>query len=115
MSRLFISFYLDEDVDVLVATMLQHYGFTAVTVRDVESYGLDDAAQLDYAVKHDLVLVTHNRVDFERLAQAYFEQEKDHAGLILAVRRAPREIVRRLLTIADHVTADEMQTPIRYI
>ncbi|MEM1095519.1 MAG: DUF5615 family PIN-like protein [Bacteroidota bacterium] len=115
MSRLFISFYLDEDVDVLVARLLQHYGFNAVTVRDVEAYGLDDAAQLDYAVKHDPVLVTHNRVDFEHVAQAYFDEEKDHAGLILAVRRAPHEIVRRLLTIADHVTADEMKNQVRYI
>lgn len=38
-----------------------------------------------------------------------------HGGIILAVRRPPQEIVRRLLVIINHVTADEMKNQIRYI
>lgn len=61
------------------------------------------------------VLLTHNRVDFEALAQAYFAAGQMQYGIILATRNPPHEIVRRLLIILNSVTADEMQNQIRYI
>jgi hypothetical protein len=60
-------------------------------------------------------LVTHNRADFEQLALDYFESGRKHFGIILAVRRPVHEITRRLLTILNQVTADEMMNQIRYI
>jgi hypothetical protein len=35
--------------------------------------------------------------------------------IIIAVRRSPYEIVRRLLAILNHVPADEMKNQLRYI
>jgi len=35
--------------------------------------------------------------------------------MITAVRRSPYEIARRLLTILNHVTADEMENQVRDI
>ena len=52
--------------------------------------------------------MTHNRADFEALARKYFAEEKPHDGIIVAVRRSPQDIARRLLVILNHVTADEM-------
>ena len=56
--------------------------------------------------------ISYNRVDFELLAQEYFEQEKKHYGIIFifAVRHSPQEIARRLLIILNNVTADEWKT-----
>jgi hypothetical protein len=74
-----------------------------------------DADQLEYAVSQGKTLLTHNRADFEALAQAYFSTGQQHNGIVLAIRRPPHEVARRLLVILNEVTADEMQNQIRYI
>ena len=115
MSSLFIRLYLDEDINVLVADLLKARGFDVLTVRDAGQIQASDEKQLSYAVNQQRTLVTHNRSDFEKLIQAYFEREQKHYGVILAVRRSPQEIAQRLLMILSQVTADEIENQIRYI
>ena len=115
MSRLFIELYLDEDVDVLVAELLRVRGFAAKTARGAGQLGKSDAEQLAYAVSQRMAFLSHNRADFEALAQSYLAAGKPHYGIILAARRLPHEIVRRLALILNHVTADEMRNQVRYI
>jgi len=115
MTNLFIDLYLDEDVSVLVADLVRARGFTALTAREAGHLHIDDANQLAYAVSQCKTLLTHNRADFEVLAQMYFSSGQTHYGIIIAVRHPPYEIVRRLLLILNHVTADEMQNQLRYI
>jgi predicted nuclease of predicted toxin-antitoxin system len=115
MSSLFIRLYLDEDVNVLVADLLNARGFDALSVRDAGQLQASDAEQLVYAVNHQRALVTHNRGDFEELIQTYFDTDQKHYGVILAVRRSPQELAQRLLAILNQVTADEMESQVRYI
>ena len=115
MSNLFIELYLDEDVSILVADLLWARGFVAVTARDAGHLSRNDEEQLAYAVRENKILLTHNRVDFERLAQEYFATGRSHDGIIIAVRNSPYEIIRRLLIILNQVTADEMKNQVRYI
>jgi hypothetical protein len=77
--------------------------------------GSSDAEQLAYAVSQHKALLTHNRRHFEALAQSYAATGRIHYGMILAVRRQPYEIARRLLLILNYVTADEMEDQVRYI
>lgn len=115
MSQLFIELYLDEDVSVLIAELLRARGFVAITTRDAQQLQNSDAAQLAYAVSQQKTLLTHNRADFEKLAQEYAAREQTHYGIILAARCPPYELVRRLMRILNQVTADEMKNQIRYI
>lgn len=115
MNRLFIELYLDEDVDVLISTLAHARGFTAITARDAGQLHKSDAEQLQYAASQHKTLLTHNRTDFEALAESYFRTGKTHYGIIFAVRRPPHEIARRLFSILNSVTADEMQEQVRYI
>jgi len=114
-NHLFIELYLDEDVSSLVADPISGRCFDVVTTRAAGNLGNSDAAQLEYAISQNRTLLTHNRADFEALAQAYFAAGKAHSGIIIAVRHPPHEIVRRLLLIMNHVTADEMKDQVRYI
>jgi predicted nuclease of predicted toxin-antitoxin system len=114
-NQLFIRLYLDEDVDVLVATLLRARGFEATTTLEAKNVGATDAAQLAHAVEQDCALLTHNRADFEELASEYLARGQKHHGMIIAVRRTPYELARRLLEILNQVTADEMVNQIRYI
>ncbi|MCC5634458.1 DUF5615 family PIN-like protein [Nostoc sp. CHAB 5844] len=115
MSDIFIHVYLDEDVDVLVASLLCSRGFEATTAHQARQLGKTDAEQLEYAVSQRAAILTHNRTDFEYLAREYFEQEKLHYGIIIAVRNPYQEIVQRLLTILNTTTSDEMENQILYI
>ncbi len=115
MNRLFIDIYLDEDVNVLVADLVRGHGFAATTARDAGLLGERDAVQLEYAVSQRKAFATHNRGDFVALAREYQVTGRTHWGLILAIRRPPREITRRLLLILNQVTADEMRDQVRYI
>ena len=63
MSSVFICLYLDEDVNVLVAHLLQARGFDVITARDAGQLHATDAEQLAYAVSQARTLVTHNRTD----------------------------------------------------
>jgi len=77
--------------------------------------GSSDEAQLARAVSLERMFMTHNRVDFERLAKQYFDASRSHYGIVIAVRRSPRELAQRLLVILNMVTADEMKDQLRYI
>lgn len=115
MSDVFVRIYLDEDVDVLIASLLRSRSFEAITAQQAGQLGKLDPEQLDYAISQKAAILTHNRRDFENLARVYFEQEKLHYGIIVAVRNPHPEIVRRLLVILNSTTADEMQNQILYI
>jgi len=114
-SRLFIELYLDEDVDVLIADLVRARGFQAITTQEAGQTGKNDAEQFAYAVSQQKTILTHNRSDFELLAQQYLAAGQTHCGILIATRRSPYEIVRRLLTILNQVTADEVENQLRYI
>lgn len=115
MSRLFVELYLDEDVSVLVAELLRARGFSVETTQDASRKSTRDEDQLVYAVSRRRALLTHNRDDFARLAKEYFTAGRKHHGIIVAVRRPPHEIARRLLIILNQATADEIEDQIIYV
>lgn len=115
MNRLFIELYLDEDVDVLLATLVRARGFSVTTTVEAGRIHASDEEQLSFARTRGLAIVTHNRVGFEQLADARFAAGEDHPGIVIAARRSPYEIARRLLVILNAVTADEMVNQLRYI
>ncbi len=114
MKPLFIRLYLDEDVNVLLSDLLRGRGFFVTTTQEAGQIGKTDEDQLAFATTRGRAILTHNR-DFEVLARNYFEAGRTHAGIIIAVRRHPMELLRRVLTLLNHVTADEIENQIRYI
>ena len=115
MSRRFIRFYLDEDVSVLVAKLLRARGFDVRTTLDAGNLGASDDRQLDFAAQNGLAIITHNRVHFEALARQCLAAHRDHHGIVIAVRRPAHEIARRLLTVLDTTTPEEMKDQLRYV
>jgi predicted nuclease of predicted toxin-antitoxin system len=114
-TRLFVALYLDEDVDVLIATLLRARGFEVATTQEAGQISADDDVQLAYAVGRQMAMLTHNRVDYEALAAQYYAAGQPHCGIIISGRRPPYEIARRLLKILNAITADEMDNQLRYI
>ena len=109
------SVYLDEDVDLIIADMLRSQGFAALTTQAAGRKAQGDSEQLEFAIRNGMVVLTHNRIDFQRLAVEYFESGRSHAGIILAIQRPAKEISTRTLRILDRFSADEMRNQLYYI
>jgi hypothetical protein len=70
---------------------------------------------LAFATDQQVAILTHNRVDFEALAHLYARQSRSHCGIIIAVRRPPYEIGRRILRLLNRITAEELDNQVLYI
>jgi predicted nuclease of predicted toxin-antitoxin system len=114
-SKFFIEIYLDENVHALIAKIIRSHGFKATTTHDAGRKGASDAEQLEYANEQGFVILTHDRTDFEKLAAEYFVSGKNHCGIIIIADNPPQEIARRMLSILNDFTADEMKNQIIYI
>jgi uncharacterized protein with PIN domain len=108
------SLYCDEDVSVVLAAMLRARGFTVTTARDAGQLGRSDEEQLDFAAATDSVLVTHNRVDFERLHRRRLEAGRRHSGIIIARRRLPAELARRVGRLLARLPAEDFADQLFY-
>ncbi len=113
--KLFIELYLDEDVSVLLAKLLKARGFKVTTTLDAQMLGASDKEQLEYAIRKEKVLLTHNRLHFEKLHKGYLKENKNHYGIIIATRQNEYISLKRLLKILDNISADEMKNQLRYI
>lgn len=113
--KLFIELYLDEDISVLLAKLLKARGFEVITTQDAKRLGASDKGQLEYAIRKEKVLLTHNRLHFEKLHKEYLRENKNHYGIIIATRQNEYITLKRLLKILDNVSADEMKNQLRYI
>lgn len=104
MNELFAKIYLDEDINILVGEIVRSRGFEVLTVTEAERKGESDEEQLKFAAKNKYVILTQNRVDFEKLAQEYFAGNKTHYGIMITVHRSPQEIAQRLSAILNNIS-----------
>ncbi len=74
MSKLFIELYLDEDMAVLVADLLRARGFSALTTREAGQLQQSGKDQLNFAINHQRAFLTHNRADFEKLSEEFYQK-----------------------------------------
>ena len=115
-SPLFIRLYLDEDESVFVAQLLRPHGFEILTTREAKNLGRSDVAQLQFSAAHQHTILTHNRCDYERLHEAALIEQRFHSGILIANRRASDfEFARRIMTVLNMFTADEIINQLLYI
>jgi predicted nuclease of predicted toxin-antitoxin system len=106
--------YTDEDMSALVATLLKSRGLDVTTVPEQNALGQTDAEQLEFATAMQRCLITHNRVDFERLHLQYIEEIKQHHGIIVVPQKNAYEVARRIGILVSALTADEIRNQLLY-
>jgi len=91
-----VKLYLDEDVQGLLAVLLRAKNIQVETTQESKMLGKDDRQQLEYAMKTNATMVTHNRVDFENLFTEYIEKGKTLQGIIVLIRKDVYQMAKRL-------------------
>ncbi len=113
---LFIQLYFDEDISARIVDNLKNRGFNVVSARDMDMLHKDDESQITYSIAQKRAIVTHNRLDFEKLHQRSLETETRHYGIIIVKRRQNEHIVvARLLALLDSISSEEIENQLRYI
>ena len=104
--------YLDEDsMDRRLVRALRTRGMDVETALDADMVGRPDEEHLRYAAASGRVLYTFNVADFYELHGRFIDEDRDHAGLVLATqqRYTVGERMRRLLRLRAQTTAEEME------
>jgi hypothetical protein len=87
-------------VDVLLAPLFATHGIDCLTTVVAGNLGRPDEEQLAFATQESRVVISHNRIDFENLAVAWWGQQRDHTGILLIVRRADAyDLLRHVLPV----------------
>ena len=111
---MFAALYTDEDISALVATLLKSRGLDITTVPEQANLGKTDREQLEFATSLCRCILTHNRVDFERLHLQYIDENKQHCGIIIVPQKNPYEIARRIGILVSALTVEEINNQLLY-
>jgi predicted nuclease of predicted toxin-antitoxin system len=71
--------YADEQFPRPVVELLRELGHHVLTVQESGNAGFTDPEVLEFATRHDLIVLTQNRRDFKRLHQL----DPLHGGMII--------------------------------
>jgi hypothetical protein len=107
-----IRFYLDENVQVVVADQLRLRGIEVVTARDLGTLSDSDLNHLTRATQMGCVLCTHDE-DYLKLAATGIE----HAGIVkgVQVKHGVSDWVQGLVLICSVYTPEDMRNHVEYL
>ena len=100
--------FMDEDVHLSRSQALRRRGHDALHVREVQRRGLDDADQLDYAVKESRCLVTFNVGHFVRLHGKFLQADRAHFGIVVSKQLPLGQMLRKLLLFLQTHSNEEI-------
>ncbi|MEM2107916.1 MAG: DUF5615 family PIN-like protein [Candidatus Bathyarchaeia archaeon] len=103
--------YADESVNIAVVEGLKRRGVHAFSAKDIGKLGLTDEEQLQTAIENKAVIFTHD-ADFIKIAL-----NKNHLGIIYVHQQKTTvgECIRKLKTIVETKTAEEMENQIIFL
>lgn len=104
-----VRLYLDEDVDPALAVVLRSRGYDAISVHEIGMRGRTDEEQLDYAISDKRALLTLNAKHFALLAKKYFENDREHFGIIVSKVKSFSEIIRLTLNLLKQERSENLK------
>jgi Domain of unknown function (DUF5615) len=109
-----LALYTDEDMSALVAILLKSRGIDITTVPEQRTLGKTDNQQLEFATCKGRCILTHNRIDFERLHVQYFEEGKEHAGVIVVPQKNAYEVAQRVGVLVTALMVSNIKNQLLY-
>lgn len=106
---------LDEHIWAYLAKLLREQGFDVMHVNEIDLVGTPDEKLLEYAVGEHRAMVTFNIKDFVPLAIQYYEDGKEHYGIVVSNQLSRGELQKRVTRLLKRVTAEELMNTVRYL
>ncbi|MBI5354506.1 MAG: DUF5615 family PIN-like protein [Chloroflexi bacterium] len=106
---------LDEHIWAYLAKLLRGQGFDVIHVNEVDMVATPDEKIMEYAVGEHRAVVTFNIKDFVPLAIQYYEDGKEHYGVVVSKELSRSELQKRVTKLLENVTAEELINGIRYL
>ena len=106
---------LDEHIWAYLAKILREQGFDVIHVNEVNLAATPDEKILQFAAGEHRAVVTFNVRDFVPLAVQYYEDGKEHYGVVVSKEISHGELKRRVTKLLESVTAEELMNAVRYL
>jgi predicted nuclease of predicted toxin-antitoxin system len=106
---------LDEQIWKYLAKLLRAQGFDVIHVNEVDLDATPDEKIMAYAVEKHRAVVTFNVRDYIPLAVQYFEDGKEHYGVVVSKELSHGELKRRVTKLLESVTVEELMNAVRYL
>ena len=106
---------LDEHIFTYLAKLLREQGFDVIHVNEVELTSTPDDKIMQFAANEHRAVVTFNIRDYVPLSIKYFEDGKEHYGVVVSKELPRGELQRRVTKLLETVTAEELINAVRYL
>ena len=106
---------LDEHIWAYLAKLLREQGFDVIHVTEVALVATSDEKIMQYAVGEHRAVMTFNIKHYVPLAIQYFEDGKEHYGIVVSKELSQGELQRRVTKLLKSVTAEELMNTVRYL
>lgn len=110
-----IKLYIDEDLSDRVAVALRSRGFDAISAHEVDMRGKTDKEQLDYAIKHNRIILTRNIKHFVNLQREYYKEGLPHNGILVTDYLPLKELIRRLTKFLNEKNLTEISNTLDWL
>ena len=106
---------LDEQIWKYLAKLLREQGFDVIHVNEVDLDATPDEKIMEYAADKHRAVVTFNVRDYVPLAIQYYEDGKEHYGVVVSKELSQGELQRRVTNLLQNVTAGDLMNTVRYL
>ena len=106
---------LDEHIWTYLAKILREQGFDVIHVTEGGLVATPDNEIMEYAVSKRRAVVTFNIKDFIPLAIQYYEDGKEHYGVVVSNQLSRGELQKKVLKLLKSITAEELMNSVRYL
>jgi len=106
---------LDEHIWAYLAKLLRGQGFDVIHVTEVDLIATPDDKIMAYAVGEHRAVVTFNIKDFVPLVIQYYEDGKEHYGVVVSNQLSRGELQKRVTKLLKSVTAKELMNFVKYL
>ena len=106
---------LDEHIWAYLAKLLRDQGFDVMHVTEIDLVATPDDKIMQYDACNHRAVVSFNIKDYVPLAIQYFQDGKEHYGVVVSKELSRGELQKRVTKLLESVTAEELMNAVRYL
>ncbi len=110
-----IKIYIDEDLTDRLAVALRSRGYDVISAHEINMRGKTDKEQLDYATKHDRVILTRNIKHFIGLQREYYKKGLSHNGIVVTDSLPLKELIWRITKFLNERSPVEIKNHLDWL